>query len=135
MIIQKQIYYHDTDAGGVVYYANYLKYLEEARTEFLKSRGLNITELHNRGFMYAVRKCQLTYKSPARYGDTIECTAELKEITAAQMIFDQKVYRVGEPKQLLVKSEIHLVSLNQDFQPKVIPQDIRNRLQTPNPKP
>lgn len=70
---EKRIYYHDTDAGGVVYYANYLKYLEEDRTEFLEKRGLSIKEMHENQFFYAVRTCSINYKSPARYGDVIIC--------------------------------------------------------------
>ena len=56
-LMEKRIYYYDTDAGGVVYYGNYLKYLEESRTEFLEQKGLSVTQLHRAGFFYAVRKC------------------------------------------------------------------------------
>jgi acyl-CoA thioester hydrolase len=126
--MEKRIYYHDTDSGGVVYYANYLKYLEEARTEFLEGKSLSVTLLRERGMIYAVRKCQLTYKSPARYGDTILCRAWLKKITAAQLIFDQEV-RDKPSGRLLVIAEITLVSLNRDFQPIPIPEDVRACLQ------
>src|SRR3989339_162131 len=107
--MERQIYYHDTDAGGVVYYGNYLKFLEEARTEF-----------RERKFLYAVRKCNLTYKSPARYGDIIICTADLKKTTAAQLIFDQKIFNKDTGK-LLVEAEVSLVCLTQDFKPTTLP--------------
>ena len=64
--MEKRIFYHDTDAGGIVYYGNYLKYLEEARTEFLENKGLSVAIFRNRGLLYAVRKCSITYRSPAR---------------------------------------------------------------------
>ncbi|HBG61822.1 MAG: hypothetical protein A2Y03_04420 [Omnitrophica WOR_2 bacterium GWF2_38_59] len=118
--MERQIYYHDTDAGGVVYYGNYLKFLEEARTEFLEKKGLDIKVLRERKFLYAVRKCNLTYKSPARYGDIIICTADLKKTTAAQLIFDQKIFNKDTGK-LLVEAEVSLVCLTQDFKPTTLP--------------
>jgi len=122
--MEKIIYYYDTDAGGVVYYANYLKYLEEARTEFLAAKGLTVDIMRQREFMYAVRKCSLTYKSPARYGDTIICDATLIKTTAAQLIFEQKIY--DKPSgRLLVEAEVTLVSLNKDFKPAPIPEDLK----------
>jgi acyl-CoA thioester hydrolase len=126
-MITKKIYYHDTDAGGVVYYANYLKYLEEARTEYFEQKGISIKNLHNEGFMYAVRKCEIVYKKPARYGDTVICTAEIEKMTAAQIFFNQKIH-LKEDNQLLVESKISLVSLNKDFKATAIPENIRAKL-------
>ena len=125
--MEKRIYYHDTDSGGVVYYANYLKYLEEARTEFLEQKGLSIEMFRERNFLYAVRKCTITYKSPARYGDTIICDAVLKDTTAVQLIFDQKIYE-KKSGRLLVEAEVILVSLNHDFKPAAIPKDLKLRM-------
>ena len=125
--MEKTIYYHDTDSGGVVYYANYLKYMEEARTEFLIQKGLSIEVLQQRNFIYAVRKCSVFYKSPARYGDVIICDAQLIKITAAQLIFKQKIYNKGTNK-LLVEAEITLVNLNEDFKPQSIPEDLRQQM-------
>ncbi len=126
-IMEKQIYYHDTDAGGVVYYGTYLRYLEEARTEFLVAHGLSLELFRTQKFLYAVRKCNLVYKSPARYGDTISCSAKLKKITAAQLIFDQVIID-KESEKILVEAEVHLVSLNKDFKPTPIPEDLKNTL-------
>jgi acyl-CoA thioester hydrolase len=125
--MEKRIYYHDTDAGGVVYYGNYLKYLEEARTEFLEGKGLSVERLHQYGFLYAVRKCSIIYKSPARYGDTIICDATLKRITAAQLFFDQKIYDKNSG-DLLLEAEVILVSLNRDFKPTPIPEKVKFQL-------
>ena len=125
--MKKRIYYHDTDAGGVVYYGNYLKFLEEARTEYLEKKGLSVIELYKQGFLYAVRHCSITYKNPARYGDTLLCDARLKKITAAQMFFDQII--VDEKSQdLVVEAHVTLVSLNRRFKPTPIPENIKSQL-------
>ena len=125
--MEKRIYYHDTDAGGVVYYGNYLKYLEEARTEFLEKKGLSVAAFHKRGFLYAVRKCTITYKSPARYGDTVICDAKLTKITAAQMFFHQTIHD-KKSHRLLVEAEVILVSLDKNFKPTEIPEDLKEQL-------
>lgn len=89
----KQIYYHDTDAGGVVYYANYLKYLEEARTEYFEDRGLGIAPFLSRGLLYAVHSCNLLYKAPAKYGDRINADATIEKVTGARIFFQPARYR------------------------------------------
>ena len=125
--MEKRIYYHDTDAGGVVYYGRYLNFLEEARTEFLEKKGLSVKFFHDQGFLYAVRKCSITYKSPARYGDTVVCDAQLKDISAAQMFFSQTITH-KEDQRLLVDAEVTLVSLDKNFRPIPIPESIKTQL-------
>ena len=125
--MEKRIFYHDTDSGGIVYYANYLKYMEEARTEFLENKGLSVSIFRERGMIYVVRKCSLTYRSPARYGETITCDAQLKKITAAQLIFHQKVCN-KETGQVLVEAEVILACLTSDLKPVQIPEDLKVRL-------
>ena len=125
--MEKKIYYHDTDCGGVVYYANYLKYLEEARTEFFENKGLSMELLKERNFLYAVRKCTISYKSPARYGDIIVCDAAIKDVTAAQFIFIQNIQDKSTGRSI-AEAEVALVSLNQEFKAVPIPEDIRKQL-------
>lgn len=125
--MEKRIFYHDTDAGGIVYYGNYLKYLEEARTEFLENKGLSVAIFRDRGMIYAVRKCSITYRSPARYADTLICDARLKKITAAQLIFDQFIHE-KETRRLVVEAEVTLACLNKEFKPIQIPDDLKARL-------
>ena len=129
--MEKRIYYHDTDAGGIVYYGQYLCYLEEARTEFLEQKGLSVQMFKDRGLGYAVRQCNVSYKSPARYGDTLICTAALKKVTAAQLVFDQKIVDKKDGR-LIVEAQVSLVSLNSDFKPTPIPDDLKERLLCPN---
>ena len=131
--LEKKIYYHDTDAGGVVYYANYLKYFEEARTEFFAHKSISVSELHHEGFLYAVRSCNITYHAPARYGDIIVCETSLDKITAAQFFFHQNIKLKSsgsrEPRgQLLVEAQTGLVNLNKEFKTTPIPDSIRTRL-------
>ncbi len=125
--MEKRVFYHDTDAGGIVYYARYLDYLEEARTEFLERKGLCVDEFRRRGLFYAVRRCSILYRSPARYGDILVCGARLKDVTAAQLIFAQTVRRKDDDRTV-VEAEVVLVSLDVSFKPVVLPDDLRVRL-------
>ena len=125
--MEKRIYYHDTDAGGIVYYGQYLCYLEEARTEFLEQTGLSVGIFKERGLAYAVRECHIVYKSPARYGETLVCLASLKKVTAAQLIFDQTIHDKKDGR-LIVEAEVSLVCLNTEFKPTTIPEDLKEKL-------
>ena len=125
--MEKRIYFHDTDAGGIVYYGNYLKYLEEARTEFLEKKGLSVAMFKERGLIYAVRKCSIVYRSPARYAETLLCSATLKKITAAQLIFDQTIHE-KQSGRLVAEAEVTLACLDKDFKPVQIPEDLKTQL-------
>ena len=125
--MEKRIYYHDTDAGGVVYYGNYLKYLEEARTEFLEKRGLGVLAFQKHGLLYAVSQCNIQYRSPARYGEILLCSATLKEITAVKLIFEQKIHE-QKNKRLVAEAEVTLVCLNKEFKPTSLPEDLKIKL-------
>ncbi len=125
--MEKRIFYHDTDAGGIVYYGNYLKYLEEARTEFLEKKGLSVGSFQKRGLLYAVRKCTITYRSPARYGDTLVCDAKLKEAKVAQLIFEQTIHD-KKTGRLIAQAEVALACLNEKFKPTQIPEDLKAQL-------
>ena len=127
--MEKRVYYHDTDAGGIVYYGQYLCYLEEARTEFLEERGLSVELFKERGFLYVVRQCNVSYRSPARYGERLICDATLKKIGASQLVFDQTV-KDKKDGRLIVEAEVSLVCLNKDFKPTPIPDDLREKLAT-----
>lgn len=125
--MEKRIYYHDTDAGGVVYYGRYLSFLEESRTELLDATGLTVKALNDRGYLFAVRKCTTTYKAPARYGDWIICEAKIVKMSAAQLFFEQTIHH-KESGQLLVHAEVSLACLGLDFKPRELPEDLRSKL-------
>ena len=125
--MEKRIFFHDTDAGGVVYYGKYLEYLEEARTEFLEKRGLSVMMFLERGLLYAVRKCTIIYRSPARYAETLICGAVLTKITAVQLIFTQTIHE-KRTNRLVLEAEVSLACLNKDFKPRPIPEDLKKKL-------
>ena len=122
----KKIYYHDTDCGGVVYYANYLKYFEEARTEFMAQAGIELKELQARGVLFVVRKVEIGYKSPARYGDRLTVHSRLTKARNVTLEFHQSIKR-GD--LLLVEALTQLVCIDKEFRPQPIPADILALLQ------
>jgi len=82
-----RIYYEDTDCGGVVYYANYLKYFERARTHYLEERGLSVAGLMNEGTVFVVVHAEADYRSPARYGDTLVIDTVVDDLSMASLTF------------------------------------------------
>jgi acyl-CoA thioester hydrolase len=82
-----RIYYEDTDCGGVVYYANYLKYFERARTQYLEDRGLSVAGLMKEGIVFVVVHAEVDYKSPARYGETLIVETVISDMTPASFTF------------------------------------------------
>jgi acyl-CoA thioester hydrolase len=85
--LEIKIYYEDTDCGGVVYYANYLKYFERARTHYLEDRGLSVAGLMAKGTVFVVVHAEVHYRSPARYGETLVIETVVPEMTAASFTF------------------------------------------------
>jgi tol-pal system-associated acyl-CoA thioesterase len=123
--IEKKIYYHDTDCGGVVYYANYLKYLEEARTEFLVSRGIELPKLAEKDLFFVVARVEIDYKSPARYQERLTVSARVAEAKMATVKFYQEIRR-GET--LIAKATTSLVCVGRDFKPVAVPEEIKKAL-------
>lgn len=122
--MEHKIYYHDTDAAGVVYYANYLKYFEEARTELFEKAGCSIKEYMEIGFVFAVRSCHIIYQSPARYGEVLVSQTQIVQMKGVRIECKQALYEKVSGR-LIVEADIVLVCLNHDFKPVLIPQSIR----------
>jgi len=115
-----RVYYQDTDAGGVVYHANYVNFMERARTEWLRTFGYSnaglMTEL---GVMFVVRKLELNYLRPALLDDMLSVTAQLMEVGRSRITLEQTVLR-GE--EVLAKGEVHLVCVGAaSFKPVSVP--------------
>ena len=123
--ITKKMFYHDTDAGGVVYYGNYLKYLEEGRTEALASLGIRTRELTEQGVWFVVARVEVDYKSPARYQDKIEVNTQIEKVGRSSILFDQKI-KIDERDLILAK--ITLVCVNESFKPISIPKQAKELL-------
>ena len=103
-----RVYYEDTDSGGVVYYANYLKYIERGRTEFLRELGFNQDQLISQdNILFIVRSIEANYLSPAFLDDLIEVRSEIKSVSHASLIFAQKIENI-EQNTVLFLSLIHI---------------------------
>ncbi|WP_028884745.1 tol-pal system-associated acyl-CoA thioesterase [Taylorella asinigenitalis] len=119
-----RVYYEDTDAGGVVFYANYLKFCERARTEWLRKLGFDQSKLDSElGLIFVVSETSLTYKKPAKLDDILSIHTEVESMGKASIVFSQDIYRENE---LLVKSKITVCCINRDgFKPSAIPESVR----------
>ena len=114
-----KIYYEDTDAGNIVYYANYLKFLERARTEALVTLGFSNKKIKDKfGALIIVKSCNIDYKKSANLEDELSIRSFVKSITKTSFIMNQFISR-GE--DMLVEAKIHLVFVNNDGKPMRIP--------------
>ena len=122
-----RVYYEDTDATGVVFYANYLNFMERARTEWLRSLGFaQTTLLHDHNVVFVVRALAVEYLRPALFNDALEATAELKDAHGSLIELSQTIRRGSE---MLVTAEVKLACVNtQSFRPIRIPQPILEKL-------
>ena len=117
-----KVYYEDTDAGGVVYYANYLKFLERARTEALVTLGFNNKKIKDEfGGLIIVKSCSIEYKKPTYLEDELSIRSFVKSITKTSFIMNQFISR-GE--DLVVEAKIHLVFINEKGKPIKIPENL-----------
>lgn len=91
-----RVYIEDTDAGGIVYYVNYLKYMERARTEFMRSFGYGKQFIAEENLMFVVHSVDVRYQLPARLDDELTATARIAESGAAQLLFEQRILRGAE---------------------------------------
>lgn len=124
--MRKRIYYYDTDSGGVVYYANYLKYLEEARTEYLEERGLFIKDLAKQGVMFVVAHQEIDYKSPSFYGDELKIDTQITDVSGVRLEFYCEIK--NQNNQLISKAKTILVCVDSNLKPQAIPEEIRSRI-------
>jgi acyl-CoA thioester hydrolase len=123
-----RVYYEDTDAGGVVYYANYLKFFERARTEWLRGFGLDQDKLaQEEGLIFVVRRALLDFARPARLDDMLEVTVEPLKVARVYVDLTQEA-RCGA--KVLARAEIKVACLNlRSFKPAAIPQSLRESIQ------
>jgi acyl-CoA thioester hydrolase len=120
-----RIYYQDTDAGGVVYFANYLKFMEKSWFEYLLSIGISLPEREKMGTYLIVRSVALELIGSLRYSDMIEVTSSVTEVRGAYFILSHTITRDGK---VTTRCTTKMVSLNNEGKPKRIPDDIRNIL-------
>jgi acyl-CoA thioester hydrolase len=125
-----RVYYEDTDAAGVVYYAGYLRFLERGRTEWLRQLGVEQFGLaQDAGIAFAVRALNVEYLKAARLDDALTVVTELASLGRAQVVFAQRVERDG---QALVEATVRVACIDaRRMKPVAIPEEIRKKMQTP----
>ena len=117
-----KVYYEDTDSGGVVYYANYLKFLERARTEALFSIGYSNKKIKEKfNSLIIVKSCNIDYKKPANLEDELKIRSFVKSITKTSFFMNQIISR---DEEIIVEAQIHLVFVNENGKPVKIPDEI-----------
>jgi acyl-CoA thioester hydrolase len=121
-----RVYVEDTDMGGVVYYANYLCFLERARSEFCRNLGINQSEMiKNYGLYYVVRHCAIDYIKPAMLDDVLTVHTKISEIKNASLIFEQVILRDGV---VLTEAKTLLVCITKEGKLSRIPAAIRSKI-------
>lgn len=122
-----RVYYEDTDAGGIVYYVNYLKFAERARTEMLRLTGREQFDmLQQEGIGFTVRSCSADYLSPARLDDALEVHSTVNEVQGASMRLSQRIWR---DDRLLCDLRFRIAVMNREGRPARMPTDIRDALE------
>ena len=121
-----RVYYEDTDAAGIVYYANHLKFAERARTEMLRCLDLDHGTLRDRfGLTFAVRRCLADYRAPARLDDELDVLTRMTRLGGASIDLDQRIFL---DRRLLVALELRLVLLGQELRVARLPAELRAAL-------
>ncbi len=125
-VLALRVYYEDTDAGGLVYYANYLKFAERARTEMLRLAGFDHTAIAERfGLAFVVRECALAYKRPARLDDLLEIRSRFLKVGGASLTAEQLVCREAME---LARLDVRLACMGDGGRPSRIPRPLREAL-------
>jgi acyl-CoA thioester hydrolase len=129
-----RVYWEDTDGGAIVYYANYLRFFERARTEWLRAQGHSQLALSREpGILFTVVSVQVDYRAPARLDDELEITCEPRAEGAATLRFTQRIYRTREARRaaLLVEAQVRVACVDAaTFRPRRLPQFLRDALAT-----
>ncbi len=121
-----RVYWEDTDAGGVVYHASYLRFMERGRTELLREKGVDQRVLlAERGLSFVVASMNIRFRAPARLDDELDVVTILKDLGGASLVLDQKVVRGDE---ILVSAEVICALIAREGRPSRIPAEIRAKL-------
>jgi len=120
------VYYEDTDCMSVVYHANYLKFLERARSSFVSDRlGTSIVDYHNRGYLFMVHKIEIVYHSPARLGDTLTIRTWIEKTSTFRIVVKQIIIKKGQLRDYLVTATVTLVAVGEDGQLRAVPEEFQ----------
>ena len=124
-----RIYFEDTDSGGVVYHSNYLKFMERARTEWLRSVGIDQHHLkYHAHIMFVVHRIDIQYKFPARFNDDLIVKSELKNIGSSKIEFRQMIYR---DEEMLIDANVDIACIDSEkFKPVRIPSTVKQTMES-----
>jgi acyl-CoA thioester hydrolase len=123
-IFPVKIYIEDTDFGRVAYHANYLKFFERARSEWLESAGLGIEWQQQEQIYFVIRTVKLDYLKPARLNDHLEVISHINECRPASITFHQQLRKSETTDTILCKAEVKVVCVNEAFRPRALPQKL-----------
>jgi acyl-CoA thioester hydrolase len=126
-----RIYYEDTDAGGVVYHARYLAFLERGRTEFFRERGLSVGDLAKQGHVFPVVRMEIDYRAPAVLDDLVRVETSILEVGKTSFTMGQKVVRSADGKPL-AEGKVTLVCVGPGLKAKRLPEELVKVLQSKN---
>lgn len=124
--MKKTIFYHDTDCGNVVYYANYLKYFEEARTLYMAEKGFSIPALMAKGLFFVVARQEVEYKYPVRYADEINVSTQILEISDIKIVFENIL--TNQQGRLCTKGKTTLVCVDKNGMPTPMGAEVKAAL-------
>lgn len=129
-----RVYYEDTDSGGVVYYANYLKFMERARTEWLRSLGFEQDALAREDtVLFVVRSVTIDFLRSARFNDLLEVSTRIARARRASLVFEQKILKVEEPKGLLCYGQVKVACVDAiTFRPRPTPRRVLTEILSDN---
>lgn len=122
-IVKYRTCYEDTDAGGVVYYANYLRYMERGRNQYLRELGRSIREYQDAGILFIVVEVNVKYRSPAGLDDDLVVETWIKEGRRSSVTFGQRVKREGE-ESVLVEGTVRVACLGSNLRPRRLPEEL-----------
>ncbi|MEX0302267.1 MAG: tol-pal system-associated acyl-CoA thioesterase [Leisingera sp.] len=117
-----RVYYEDTDMGGIVYHANYLRFIERARSDWVRGIGVDQNAMREAGLIYVVRRIEADYLAPAKFDEELVVSTSLHNVTPARMVLIQEVSRAGQP---LFRAEVTIVCITTSGKPARLPAEIR----------
>jgi len=125
-----RVYYEDTDSGGLVYHANYLKFMERARTEWLRRLGFEQRRLHEElGVIFTVRSLDIDYRKPAHFDDALRVSARVTEQRGASLVFEQAIAREQALEDTLVRATVKVACVDAaTLKPRAIPETIKTEI-------
>lgn len=124
-----RVYIEDTDFGGVVFHANYLKYFERGRSEMAYAAGFGIEWQRKAGVFFLIRHAHIDYLKPARLWDQLEVVTSVKTVKKASFVYDQHLRFASAPDSILCKADIRIACVDQSIQPCALPDDFERFLE------